>query len=134
MLIKQLQTHNCSSSSQLFALFISNPNETVPFWYQRAASSSRDGVVVWDYHVVALEVLGEPGTGGGGALIWDLDLDHPDLGFPCTLQDYAQHALQSSSVELPEQFQRCACVLLLSPCLVGVGTSVLLAICLSVMM
>jgi len=39
--------------------------------------------------------------------VWDLDLKHPGLQFPCTLQQYAGHALQSGTIDLPPQFHRC---------------------------
>lgn len=38
--------------------------------------------------------------------MWDLDLHHPHLPFPCTLQQYVDHALQTGAVQLPQQFQR----------------------------
>lgn len=41
-----------------------------------------------------------------GVLVWDLDLHHPHLPFPCTLQQYADYALQAGAVQLPQQFQR----------------------------
>lgn len=129
MLLQRLEQHG-NRSSNLFALFISNPPEMVPFWYQRA-SSHQDGFVIWDYHVstcqkqqkppcfssplvrgqpcplacqqvIALEMCPQQ----SGVLVWDLDLQHPTLQFPCTLQQYAQHALQADSIELPPQYAR----------------------------
>lgn len=43
-------------------------------------------------------------------LVWDLDLQAPQLQqqqqFPCTLQQYAQHALQAATYDLPPHLQR----------------------------
>lgn len=50
VLLKRLEQQQGHSSSNLFALFISNSQEMVPFWHQRA-SSHPDGFVIWDYHV-----------------------------------------------------------------------------------
>jgi hypothetical protein len=88
----------------------------VPFWKQQA-SQRQDGLVVWDYHVVVLEVnhhqelqqqqqqhqqqaqqLHQP-----AALFWDLDTVLP---FPCSFQEYAQQALQADSIVLARQYQR----------------------------
>jgi hypothetical protein len=54
--------------------------------------------------VIALEVRPQSGV----ALVWDIDLQHPRLPFPCSLQQYAQHALQAHSIKLPQQYQRWA--------------------------
>jgi hypothetical protein len=49
MLLRRLQEQQ-QPGSTLFTLLISNPQETVPFWYQKA-STHPDGFVIWDYHV-----------------------------------------------------------------------------------
>lgn len=99
MLLERLQQQQ--QHGTLFALLITNLLETVPFWHQKA-SSQPDGFVIWDYHVIALQVCPQQ----SGVLVWDLDLKHPTLQFPCTLQQYAQHALQAESIELPPHYAR----------------------------
>ncbi|KAF6250670.1 hypothetical protein COO60DRAFT_759816 [Scenedesmus sp. NREL 46B-D3] len=92
----------------LFAVFISNSSETVPFWQQQA-SQQPDGLVVWDYHVVVLEVQQQPQQQQQqqqqhAAAVWDLDTLLP---FPCSVQQYAQQALQADKIVLAPQYERC---------------------------
>lgn len=63
----------------------------------------------WVSHGAGLQVIALE-VSSAGVLVWDLDLKHPGLQFPCTLQQYAGHALQSGTIDLPPQFQRCACM------------------------
>jgi hypothetical protein len=51
--------------------------------------------------VIALKVCPE-----SGVLVRDLDLSHPTLQFPCSLQQYAQEALQADTIQLPQHYQR----------------------------
>ncbi|XP_051927839.1 protein N-terminal glutamine amidohydrolase [Hippocampus zosterae] len=70
---------------ELFVVFISNDNRTVPLWKQKSASGEQP--VIWDYHVVLLHV-----PAGSEATVYDLDSVLP---FPCTLKLYATRALRS---------------------------------------
>ncbi|PAA66389.1 hypothetical protein BOX15_Mlig008920g1, partial [Macrostomum lignano] len=70
------------------ALFISNPARLAPVWCQRA-SSRPDGLVFWDYHVVAIDGSQNP------PLVYDLD---SKLDFPCSLPLYFEHALRPNSL------------------------------------
>jgi hypothetical protein len=85
----------------------------VPFWKQQA-SQRQDGLVVWDYHVVVLEVQPQQHqqqqerdkqqqAQQPAALVWDLDTVLP---FPCSFQQYAQQALQANSIVLAPQYER----------------------------
>ncbi|KAM3596744.1 uncharacterized protein V6R79_019902 [Siganus canaliculatus] len=70
---------------ELLVVFISNDRRTVPLWRQK--SGRGDEAVIWDYHVVLLQVgpQSEP-------QVYDLDSELP---FPCSLQVYATEALRS---------------------------------------
>jgi protein N-terminal glutamine amidohydrolase len=59
-----------------YALFISNAHHAVALWRQRSAPAHQP--LVWDYHVIALEV-------GETAMAWDLDSRLPR---PVTLARY----------------------------------------------
>ncbi|XP_033981218.1 protein N-terminal glutamine amidohydrolase isoform X2 [Trematomus bernacchii] len=66
----------------MFVVFISNENRTVPLWRQ---TSGRGGQpVVWDYHVVLLQAR--------SSVVYDLDSELP---FPCSLKRYSSEALRS---------------------------------------
>jgi protein N-terminal glutamine amidohydrolase len=80
--------HLCATDKDFSAVFVSNPNKSVPFWNQR---SSKD-VVVWDYHVIAVK----------RGLVYDLDTK---LAFPTTWKDYSTNSLRIDNT-LPTQFQR----------------------------
>lgn len=88
-------------ASDLAVIFISNPYRSVPLWRQRAASLC--DYVVWDYHVICIQV-GKPDA--KGAQVWDLDSDLP---FPISLQTYAEEALWNGLSYPPmfhEEYQR----------------------------
>ncbi|XP_075867494.1 protein N-terminal glutamine amidohydrolase [Nelusetta ayraudi] len=70
---------------QLLVVFISNASRMVPLWRQK--SGRGDQPVIWDYHVVLLQV-----SPGAEPLVYDLD---SDLLFPCSLQQYGAEALRS---------------------------------------
>eukprot|EP00878_Enallax_costatus_P010428 GHUV01010886.1.p1 GENE.GHUV01010886.1~~GHUV01010886.1.p1 ORF type:complete len:269 (+),score=58.42 GHUV01010886.1:105-911(+) len=82
----------------LFAVFISNSNETIPLWEQKA-SKQEDGLVVWDYHMIVLEVRQQQPS----VFVWDLDAQ---LSFPCSLQRYVEHALKADQVVLAPKYER----------------------------
>lgn len=83
-------------SSNLYAVFISNPAKKVPLWRQQA-SSRPDGLVIWDYHVILLEQA----AGGRSTLVWDLDTTLP---FGCSFLAYVFDTLLAR--ELPPDMQR----------------------------
>lgn len=60
----------------------------MPFWKQRASQHS-DGFIVWDYHVLTLQLSDSQ------CLVWDLDTTLP---FPCSLTDYTKTALRPLTV------------------------------------
>lgn len=97
-------------AERLFAVFISNPDQRVPLWRQRAGDLEYDGLVLWDYHVIAIEAAVADATTAtataDGATCWDLDTKLP---FPCPLDRYAAEVFRHHpSLSRPE-FQRCAC-------------------------
>eukprot|EP00249_Psilotum_nudum_P009363 c21883_g1_i1 orf=170-517(+) len=58
LLCKQLCTNRSTEPdlSDLFVVFISNENMQVPIWQQRAGLIA-DGLVVWDYHVICIQMV-----------------------------------------------------------------------------
>ncbi|XP_028428409.1 protein N-terminal glutamine amidohydrolase [Perca flavescens] len=72
----------------LFVVFISNENRTVPLWKQK--SGRGDQPVIWDYHVILLQV----GPQVSSSVVYDLD---SELEFPCSLKLYAAKALRSDT-------------------------------------
>ncbi|KAM9339862.1 protein N-terminal glutamine amidohydrolase [Symphorus nematophorus] len=80
-----VRTERTAPLEELFVVFISNDNRKVPLWKQK--SGRGDQPVIWDYHVVLLQVgsVTEP-------QIYDLD---SELSFPCSLKQYAAEALRS---------------------------------------
>lgn len=70
------------------------------------ASRRADGLVVWDYHVIVIEVDAQAAA---AVLVWDLDTWLP---FPCTFRQYAQHALQADTITLDLEYQRWVLLLL----------------------
>ncbi|XP_070702003.1 protein N-terminal glutamine amidohydrolase [Pempheris klunzingeri] len=80
-----VRTERTAPLEELFVVFISNDNRMVPLWKQR--SGRGDEAVIWDYHVVLLQVGRQSNT-----LVYDLDSELP---FPCSLQLYAAQALRS---------------------------------------
>ncbi|KAH3758043.1 protein N-terminal glutamine amidohydrolase [Pelomyxa schiedti] len=79
-------------SRNMYAVLVSNANQTVPFW----GTNSRDPVI-WDYHVFSV------GTGSQkGPLVYDFD---GGVQFPCPLADYIRTVLRPE-LRLPPIFQR----------------------------
>jgi len=72
-------------SDELFAVFISNENKTVPIWYQKS-STNIEYPVIWDYHVIMLHKSIEYNQ----TFIYDLD---SNLDFPETFPNYYYKAL-----------------------------------------
>mmetsp|Transcript_41853 Transcript_41853/g.95102 ORF Transcript_41853/g.95102 Transcript_41853/m.95102 type:complete len:260 (-) Transcript_41853:59-838(-) len=88
----------------LKAVFISNAQQRVPLWHQRAGGEREvlgaPGFVLWDYHVVALLQ-----AAGGGCHILDLDTT---LGpFPLPFADYVRQALRPDIIASFEAEGRC---------------------------
>ncbi|EGD77534.1 WDYHV domain-containing protein containing 1 [Salpingoeca rosetta] len=71
---------NAAAAVSWAACFISNPNKTVAVACQ-AASQDELGLVVWDYHVVAIG----PDPQTGQPSVFDLDTTLP---FPCPIEEY----------------------------------------------
>uniref|UniRef100_A0A7S3QTK5 Protein N-terminal glutamine amidohydrolase n=1 Tax=Dunaliella tertiolecta TaxID=3047 RepID=A0A7S3QTK5_DUNTE len=90
---------------KLFVIFISNPNKKVPLFRQQA-STAAEGLVVWDYHVLLVQLESDAAASKGPqpqALVWDLDTTLP---FPCEGTQYAKEALQATTLLLPPDFAR----------------------------
>ncbi|XP_040908519.1 protein N-terminal glutamine amidohydrolase [Toxotes jaculatrix] len=81
---------------QLFVVFLSNENRMVPLWKQK--SGQRNQPVIWDYHVILLQVCGP-----SDSLVYDLD---SELSFPCSLKLYAAQALRSDRSIRPEYHRK----------------------------
>lgn len=98
-LIETLVEKGEATHAELFACFISNTMKQVPTYCQKA-SRRTDGHVVWDYHVIALQLT----NGLGQCLVWDLDSTLP---FPCPLVDYQAMALPDSGDNEPVGMEGC---------------------------
>ena len=80
-------------------MFISSPERSVLMLRQRAGNSRRHGMIVWDYHVVALATLTPPATAAASAPTADcyvLDVDST-LPFPCALDSYLAASFPSAA-------------------------------------
>lgn len=96
-LVQRSQTQLSSQPVTVYAVFISNEVEQVALWRQCSGRADLDGLVLWDYHVVALAVTDNT------ALVYDLDTTLP---FPCTLDQYHRESLRASPLALTRQCQR----------------------------
>ena len=77
-------------------LFISNPDRRVLMLRQRAGSNKRDGLVVWDYHVIAVAAV------AGCCYVLDVDSSLP---FPCPLGSYMEASFPSVATHLRPLFR-----------------------------
>ncbi|XP_037651778.1 protein N-terminal glutamine amidohydrolase [Sebastes umbrosus] len=84
-LCEYVRTERTTPLEELFVVFISNENRMVPLWKQK--SGRGDQPVIWDYHVVLLQVRLQ-----SSSLVYDLD---SELSFPCSLKLYAGQGLRS---------------------------------------
>ncbi|KAL6987147.1 Protein N-terminal glutamine amidohydrolase [Sarracenia purpurea var. burkii] len=100
LLCKQLCTSGVADAegSDLFVVFISNDKKQVPLWHQKA-SQRADGVILWDYHVICIQIKKE---GDSSPLVWDLD---SSLSFPSPLASYVSETIRPS-FQLFSDFQR----------------------------
>ncbi|RRT60029.1 hypothetical protein B296_00029609 [Ensete ventricosum] len=64
----------------------------VPLWHQKA-SIRNDGLVLWDYHVICIQVNASR-RGKVFDLVWDLDSSLP---FPSPINVYFSEAIQPTS-------------------------------------
>ncbi|XP_075931740.1 protein N-terminal glutamine amidohydrolase [Anarhichas minor] len=80
-----VRTERTALLEELFVVFISNENRMVPLWKQKSGRGDRP--VIWDYHVVLLQVRLH-----SSSLVYDLDTE---LSFPCSLKLYSDQALRS---------------------------------------
>ncbi|XP_078124383.1 protein N-terminal glutamine amidohydrolase [Sander vitreus] len=83
-----VRTERTAPLEHLFVVFISNENRTVPLWKQK--SGRGDQPVIWDYHVILLQL----GPQVSSSVVYDLD---SELEFPCSLKLYAAEALRSDT-------------------------------------
>ncbi|VDO00218.1 unnamed protein product [Rodentolepis nana] len=77
------------SSTEIYAVFISNHSKKVPLFYQKCGRSP-DGVAVWDYHVIVILRF----NGDVKFHICDLDTT---LDFPCDASAYWSLAIRPNS-------------------------------------
>ncbi|KAG9457400.1 hypothetical protein H6P81_001908 [Aristolochia fimbriata] len=87
-------------SRDLFVVFISNEDRRIPLWHQKA-SSRTDGLILWDYHVICIQVKSH-GRGNKLHQVWDLDTTLP---FPVPLNQYIMEAVRPS-LPLDPRFTR----------------------------
>ncbi|KAH3886433.1 protein N-terminal glutamine amidohydrolase-like [Dreissena polymorpha] len=79
-----------------YCVFISNKDRQIPLWLQKA-SSSEDGVVVWDYHVIFIHISHQ------GSFVYDLD---SRLAFPTSFCDYFRCSIRPCAAFKPEFHRR----------------------------
>ncbi|XP_027938058.1 protein N-terminal glutamine amidohydrolase [Vigna unguiculata] len=77
-----------AEGSDLFVVFISNEKKQIPLWNQKA-SKRADGVILWDYHVICIQIK----QGNVPPLVWDLDSTLP---FPSPLPLYVSETIRPS--------------------------------------
>ncbi|ESW17596.1 hypothetical protein PHAVU_007G252600 [Phaseolus vulgaris] len=77
-----------AEGSDLFVVFISNEKKQIPLWNQKA-SKRADGVILWDYHVICIQIK----QGDVPPLVWDLDSTLP---FPSPLPSYVSETIRPS--------------------------------------
>ncbi|KAK7278924.1 hypothetical protein RJT34_23963 [Clitoria ternatea] len=77
-----------AQGSDLFVVFISNEKKQIPLWNQKA-SKRADGVILWDYHVICIQIT----QGGSSPLVWDIDSSLP---FPSPLTSYVSETIRPS--------------------------------------
>ncbi|KAG4996707.1 hypothetical protein AAZX31_10G091300 [Glycine max] len=77
-----------ADGSDLFVAFISNEKKQIPLWNQKA-SKRADGVILWDYHVICIQIK----QGAVPPLVWDLDSTLP---FPSPLPSYVSETIRPS--------------------------------------
>lgn len=87
------------SAFDLFVVFISNENKKIPLWHQKASKSS-EGLVIWDYHVICIQIGNK--ERGKESLIWDLDSSLP---FPLPLGKYVSETFRQQLL-LKSMFRR----------------------------
>ncbi|XP_034748719.1 protein N-terminal glutamine amidohydrolase [Etheostoma cragini] len=93
-----VRAERSAALDQLEVVFISNKTRTVPLWRQK--SGRGDQPVIWDYHVILLQV--EPPGPSSSSVVYDLD---SELEFPCSLELYAAEALHTDT-HLRAQYHR----------------------------
>lgn len=82
---------------ELYAVFISNRNKTIPVWYQKNCNNI-ETPVIWDYHVIALH----RSKNLKSSYVYDLDTL---LNFPEIFENYYQKALPVLT-NIKKEFQR----------------------------
>nr|CAG4641148.1 EOG090X0C0Q [Eulimnadia texana] len=91
-----VRRNNPADLSNCWVVFISNKNQTIPLWEQKA-SRDETGLVIWDYHVIFVVQ-----KNAGKSLVYDLD---SRLNFPCDFDEYVAKTIQSDDNIFP-QFHR----------------------------
>ncbi|XP_056277852.1 protein N-terminal glutamine amidohydrolase [Pseudoliparis swirei] len=95
-LCESVRRDRTAQLEDFFVVFISNEKRMVPLWKQKSGRGEHP--VVWDYHVVLLQVR-PPSC----SLVYDLD---SELSFPCSLQLYGAQALRSDRSLQPEYHRK----------------------------
>lgn len=85
------------NADELFAVFISNDNRSVPVWYQKRCSNE-ETPAVWDYHVIAVH----KSKSCSASFVYDLDTQ---LNFPESFETYAEKAFQLAN-QLSKKYAR----------------------------
>lgn len=98
--IYNLLKNNISLTQDTYVVFISNRARQIPLWKQSSAPDDDSSTIIWDYHVIALNLNHSTSS----SLVYDLDSRLP---FPCPLDTYIDQSLKIEvSSLLPEQYQR----------------------------
>ncbi|KAK9842162.1 hypothetical protein WJX84_010658 [Apatococcus fuscideae] len=84
-LLAKLTKDHARAASQLFAVFVSNPQRQLPLWSQKAGNIDNMGFICYDYHVIAIELFPDQET-----LVYDFDSILP---FPSKWRSYVHATL-----------------------------------------
>nr|CAG4636459.1 EOG090X0C0Q [Eubosmina coregoni] len=79
--------------SECFCVFISNSKRSIPLWHQKAGQANRQGLVVWDYHVIFIQKT------ESSCHVYDLD---SCLSFPCLFEEYSRKTIRDDDLLQPD--------------------------------
>lgn len=96
MLCEHVKKTRSEELKDYYVVFISNPDQTIPLWCQRASKDKYSGIVVWDYHVVVLA------TQNHCSQVFDLDTTLP---FPCDFNEYTKKTFKTNTMLKPQYYR-----------------------------
>ncbi|BFZ62164.1 Protein N-terminal glutamine amidohydrolase [Saitoella coloradoensis] len=95
-LARTIAEKNPAAINSTYAVFLSNPQQTVPVWFMRLNKDRPGYPVIWDYHVFLVHKTTL------GSYVYDFDTTLP---FPVAFAAHYE-ATFAPEVELPKRFHR----------------------------